>query len=107
VSGYQWLHGEAVGVGLVAAARLSAALGLLDKASAEQVESIVRRFGLPTRLGSLDPELLYPAMATDKKWQGGHSRFVLLEGFGKPTIVKDVPPERVIEALSSLRGENG
>ena len=75
-------------------------------ASADQVEAIVRRFGLPTRLGALDPEALYEAMATDKKWQGGHSRFVLLEGFGKPTIVKDVPPGRVIEVLQALQGES-
>ncbi len=105
VSGYRWLHGEAVGVGLVAAARLSAALGMLDSEFAEQVEAVVRRFGLPTRLGALDPELLYAAMATDKKWQGGHSRFVLLEGFGKPCIVKDVEPARVIEVLEALRGD--
>ncbi len=103
VSGYQWLHGEAVGVGLVAAARLSKALGLLDNASAEQTEAIVGRYGLPTRLGSLDPEALYEAMFTDKKWQRGKSRFVLLEGFGRPTIVKDVPPERVIAVLQALQ----
>ncbi|MCZ2095171.1 MAG: 3-dehydroquinate synthase, partial [Anaerolineae bacterium] len=104
VSAYQWLHGEAVGVGLVAAARLSAALGMLDAADAAQVEAIIRRFDLPTRLGNLDPEELYAAMSTDKKWQGGHSRFVLLEGIGKPAIVRDVPPGQVIEVLASLRG---
>ncbi len=103
VSGYQWLHGEAVGVGMVAAGRLSASLGLLDQSSADQIEAIVQRYGLPTRLDALDPEALYAAMATDKKWRGGHSRFVLLEAFGKPKIVTDVPPEQVIEVLQSLR----
>ncbi|MFN8562759.1 MAG: 3-dehydroquinate synthase [Anaerolineae bacterium] len=104
MSGYQWLHGEAVGVGMVAAARLSAALGMLDAASAEQVEAIVRRYGLPTRLGALDPEQLYAAMSTDKKWQSGDSRFVLLEAIGKPTIRRNVPPEIVIGVLQALRG---
>ena len=103
VSGYQWRHGEAVGFGLVAAARLSAALGLLDQSSAEQVEAIVQRFRLPTQLGGLDAEALYAAMSTDKKWQGGRSRFVLLAGFGKPLVVNDVPPELVIEVLQALR----
>ena len=103
VSGYQWLHGEAVGVGMVAAARLSASLGLLDHVSASQIETIVQRYGLPTRLDALDPEALYAAMATDKKWRGGHSRFVLLEAFGQPKIVTDVLPEQVIEVLQSLR----
>ena len=103
VSGYQWLHGEAVGVGMVAAARLSAVTGLLDPVSAAQIEAIVKRYGLPTRLGALDPEALYEAMATDKKWQAGHSRFVLLEAFGKPKIVTDVPPPQVIEVLQGLQ----
>lgn len=102
VSGYAWLHGEAVGVGMVAAARLSAALGMLSAADADQVEGIVGRYGLPTRLGNLDPEQLYEAMATDKKWQGGRSRFILLTGFGEPTIVKDVPPPLVVEVLQGL-----
>ncbi len=104
VSGYQWLHGEAVGVGLVAAARLSAALGMIDASLADQVEAIVKRFGLPVRLGDLDPEALYAAMSTDKKWRGGHSRFVLLEALGKPVIVEDAPAEQVVEVLSDLRG---
>ncbi len=103
VSGYEWLHGEAVGVGLVAAARLSAALGLWDDDGL--VQRVVERVGLPTHIGNLDPESIYAAMATDKKWQGGHSRFILLEGIGQPTIVKDVPVEPVIEVLDSLRGE--
>jgi 3-dehydroquinate synthase len=45
VSGYRWLHGEAVGVGMVAAARLSAAQGMIDPADAAQVEAIVQRYG--------------------------------------------------------------
>ncbi len=104
VTGYQWRHGEAVGFGLVAAARLSVALDMLDPALMELVERHVKRFGLPTRLGDLDPEAIYAAMSTDKKWQGGHSRFVLLEGIGQPTIVKDIPAEQVIKVLASLKG---
>jgi 3-dehydroquinate synthase len=103
VSGYAWPHGEAVGVGLVAAARLSYALNLCDSSLTERVEQIVKAVGLPTHLNNLDPESLYAAMATDKKWQGGHSRFVLLRALGQPSIVEDVPPEAVIEVLSQLR----
>jgi 3-dehydroquinate synthase len=103
VSGYSWPHGEAVGVGLVAAARLSHALNLCDSSLTEKVEQIVKAVGLPTRLNGLDPESLYAAMGTDKKWQGGHSRFVLLRVLGQPTIVEDVPPETVIDVLAHLR----
>ncbi len=100
VSGYLWAHGEGVGIGLVAAARLSKALGLWDDGG--QTEEIVQGIGLPVRLGGLEPEAIYAAMATDKKWQGGHSRFILLKGLAQPTIVRDVPRATVIDVLRSL-----
>ncbi len=104
VSEYQWLHGEAVGVGLVAAARLSYALGLCDSGLAEEVEDIVEKVGLPTRLGKLDAEALYAAMGTDKKWQAGHSRFIFLKVMCQPMIVEDVPKATVIQVLKEMAG---
>jgi 3-dehydroquinate synthetase len=59
--------------------------------------------GLPNRLKDLEPEALYAAMSTDKKWQAGHSRFVLLKGVCQPTIVKDVPKEAVMDVLKSMQ----
>ena len=103
VTHYGWLHGEAVGVGLVAAARLSYALGLADAALPGQVEAIVTTVGLPVRLGDLDAEELYAAMGTDKKWQAGKSRFVLLRGIGHAEIVNDVPKAAVIDMLEGMR----
>lgn len=102
VSGYSWPHGEAVGVGLVAAARLSARLGLCAGTLAEEVEALVEGVGLPTRIGNLDPEDLYAAMSTDKKWLSGKSRFILLEAVGKPRIVEGVAKSEVIGVLESL-----
>lgn len=104
ISNYSWLHGEAVGVGLVAAARLSYALGLCDSGLAEEVEDIVNKVGLPTRLAKLDPEALFAAMGTDKKWQAGHSRFILLRGICRPEIVEDVPKATVIKILQEMVG---
>jgi 3-dehydroquinate synthetase len=103
VSGYSWSHGEAVSVGLLAAARLSYALGLCDAALVERVDLCLSAVGRVRRLDDLDPESLYAAMSTDKKWQGGHSRFVLLKGIGQPVIVEDVPPELVVDVLNQLR----
>jgi 3-dehydroquinate synthase len=102
VSGYAWPHGEAVGVGLLAAARLSFTLGLADAALPERVQRILERVGLPTRIAGFDSSAIYAAMGTDKKWQNGRSRFVLLRGVGKPVIIEDVPRERVITVLDSL-----
>ncbi len=103
VSGYAWPHGEAVGAGLVAAARLSVQQGLTAASLAEQVEALVSEIGLPTRIGDLDPAALYTAMATDKKWAGGKSRFVLLRGVGQPLIAEGVSREAVLTVLEGLR----
>lgn len=103
VSGYVWPHGEAVGIGLLAAARLSAALGLAKTPLAERVQRILTTVGLPTRIAGLDTDAIFAAMGTDKKWQSGRSRFVLLRGVGQPLIVEEVPRERVMAVLNSLQ----
>ncbi len=103
VSGYRWLHGEAVAVGLLAATRLSYHLGLCDESLLHLVQDILAEVGLPIRLNGLHEENVYAAMATDKKWKGGHSRFVLLRKIGEPVIVEDVPRETVIAVLETLR----
>jgi 3-dehydroquinate synthase len=103
VSRYVWLHGEAVGVGLIAALRLSARLGLCAEVLARRVERIVAQVGLPTRLGELDPSALYVAMRTDKKWQAGKSRFALLRDIGQPLIQENIPRADVIHVLESLK----
>lgn len=103
VSGYRWLHGEAVGVGLSAATRLSHMLGLCDDSLPPIVDEALAHAGLSQRLNGLSTEQIYAAMATDKKWRGGHSRFVLLRGVGEPVIVEDVPKETILRVLESLK----
>jgi 3-dehydroquinate synthase len=103
VTGYRWLHGEAVAVGLLAAVRLSLALGLCGAELVEQVNSTLALFELPRTIGDLGPEAIYAAMATDKKWKGRRSRFVLLRQICEPVILEDVPKERVIEVVGSLK----
>lgn len=103
VSGYSWLHGEAVAVGLIAASVLSARLGLCPPDVPEMVEAVVGGIGLPTRIGEMGAGAIYGAMATDKKWRGGRSQFVLLEGIGKPRIVTDVPRSDVIAVLEQMK----
>ena len=103
VSMYQWRHGDAVAVGLVAAARLSEKLGLLEAAIAEQIEVIVAEAGLPTSYRNLDPHAIWEAMHTDKKWRDGRSYFVVLHGLGQPNSVRDVSKDDVIDILEGLR----
>jgi len=103
VTGYAWLHGEAVGLGLLAAAKLSARLGLCDGALVDEVSVILAETGLPLSLGGLEADALVAAMATDKKWAAGRSRFVLLEGPQRPCLVEDVPRSDVLAVLEALK----
>lgn len=103
VTDYQWAHGEAVGFGLLAATQLSAVLGLCESGLPEEVESILATIGLPRRMGGIDPEAVYSAMATDKKWRNGKSRFVLLRGIGQPWVVEGVERETVVQLLEQLQ----
>jgi 3-dehydroquinate synthase len=79
------LHGEAVGVGMVLAARLSHLQGLLTSTEVDRIEQLVLSAGLPARL-KLDPEEIYQNIRKDKKKSGDDIHFVLLKGLGNTTI---------------------
>jgi 3-dehydroquinate synthase len=102
VSGYAWKHGQAVGLGMVAAARLSEWRELCPPGLAATVEQAVSVLGLPVRYNGLDPDALWDAMQHDKKWRNGAPRFVLLADMGDPVIEPDVPRADVIAVLESL-----
>ncbi len=93
VTGYgAYLHGEAVAVGICAAARLSRRLGMVGDTDVSRIESVVSAHGLPTRLRStLSIESLMAAMARDKKARAGALRFVLLKSLGEAVVRRDVP----------------
>ena len=73
-----WLHGEAVGCGMVLAARLSERLGLIEPQRARRLESIIKSAGLPTKPPEVDDKLLVELMRSDKKSVEGIQRFILL-----------------------------
>jgi 3-dehydroquinate synthase len=82
------LHGEAVSVGMIMAARLSALHGLLTASEVDKVEKLLVSAGLPIRL-ELDPEELYQNVRKDKKKTGDEVHFVLLKGLGD-TLIKTI-----------------
>lgn len=101
--GYSLRHGECVGLGLLAACRLSQSLDLIDQSIEDRVRRLLDRFGLPTKLSAaIDTEQIMDTIARDKKSRGGRVRFVLLEGIGTPTIRDDVPDGLVKDAYHSL-----
>ena len=96
-TGYgSYLHGEAVAVGLCAAARLSRRLGMLAAADVARIEQVVSAHALPTRARTaLAIPGLMAAMSRDKKARAGALRFVLLSAVGKAVVRTDVPAAEV------------
>jgi 3-dehydroquinate synthase len=97
-----WLHGEAVGCGMVLAADLSVRAGLIEPAYAKRLENVIARAGLPTKPPSLSTERLIELMRSDKKAKSGELRFVLLTGEGKAGVYP-VTLELVANAIDSRR----
>lgn len=94
-SGYgKWLHGEAVGTGMLLAADLSARMGLLSKAEVHRIENILDKALLPTRApASMDFEAFMKFMAVDKKVEAGNIRLILLKRIGEAIITADYDPQ--------------
>ena len=104
VSGYAIRHGEAVAMGLAAAAHLSAALGECSPSLPSLVEMVLTRLGLPIHIPpALDPAALYAAMGSDKKKKAGQLRFVLLRDVGDVFARDGVPAAAVLAALEAVR----
>ena len=104
-TGYsQYLHGEAVSVGMMGAARIGCDVGLMSAADVERQKSVLADYGLPLHAKGVDPDRVLDAMRSDKKTAAGAIRWVLLDGIGKATTKNDVPPETVATALRNLTG---
>ncbi len=104
VAGYgEYLHGEAVGIGLAAASRLSQKLGYIDAAAVARVEAVIARHALPTRLREpLDYAALQAAMTRDKKVRAGSLRFVVLTRLGTAAVHERVEPIRIEETFREV-----
>jgi 3-dehydroquinate synthase len=104
VTGYgTYLHGEAVAVGLAAAARLSQKLGYLTPSDVTRVEQTVSAHALPVRLReSLSLDALLAAMQRDKKVRAGKLRFVVLKRLGEAATHGDVDVGLVAQVWREL-----
>lgn len=79
----EWLHGEAVGAGMVMAAELSRRLGLIGVPDVRRVRDLVAAAGLPVTGPNLPFARYLELMAVDKKAEGGSVKFVVLEAIGR------------------------
>jgi len=98
----RFLHGEAVAIGMVGAAKLSQRLGLLPSAAVERQQALLQKFGLPTGFSGLGLTEITRAMELDKKTKGKAIRWVLLQDIGKVVIRADVPQREVLAVLQEL-----
>ena len=93
----RFLHGEAVGVGMVKAAVLSAHLGFCDSESLHRVIQLIEKAGLPSEIpGNISMTELMRGMQVDKKSAGGKIKFVMCEGIGKTRFHWLTPSEILI-----------
>jgi 3-dehydroquinate synthase len=102
ISGYRkYLHGEAISIGQVAAARLSAMHSGLPRADAERIAVLFKRAGLPTQIKVSRKTLvqLHKAMLLDKKVDAGEIKFVLAERIGKVHWGQAVPLSSIEQVL--------
>jgi 3-dehydroquinate synthase len=95
----QWLHGEAVGCGMVLASALSAELGLVDAAFVARMQALIAQAGLPVQAPRMPLARWFDLMRVDKKAQAGEIRFVVINSPGKASLQRapDSLVQRVIE----------
>jgi 3-dehydroquinate synthase len=103
----RYLHGEAVAVGMVGAARLAVTRGLLDESSEQRQRSLLERFGLPTSCLGLDRQALWAPLRHDKKAVGSRLRWVLPTKIGSVDVHSDIDEGQVDEILTWLAREAG
>jgi 3-dehydroquinate synthase len=98
------LHGEGVAMGMVAAARLAEARGMVGAEVGDRIERLCERTGLPTRMLRFAAEDYWAKMGSDKKVRDGKIRFVLPEKMGKVGLYADVGREEVERVLAKVMG---
>ncbi len=95
-------HGEAVAIGMVAAAKISEQMGMLNSKSVDEIDNILTRFGLPARCRGMTPDKLLGAMKFDKKATDGQVKWVLLEEIGHGVVNCTVGEDIVREVLREM-----
>ncbi len=95
-----YLHGEAVSIGMICAARLAKRLGRVDAALVKRQHDLLAALGLPVTLLDVDHEAMLEAMMHDKKVEHGKLRFVLPTKIGHVELVGDIDSADVSAALS-------
>ena len=107
VAGYgQYLHGEAVAIGLNLATQLSVAIGQLEAGDIDRVQKLLKRYNLPIRLNKpLPVTKLMAAMQHDKKNRSNHPRFITLRRLGHAVTTENVDIAVIKNLWKAVGGE--
>jgi len=101
LTGYgEYLHGEAVAIGMICASRLAERQGRISAELTERQLKLLQALHLPTELPQLDPQAMLDVMARDKKAEQGQLRFVLPSRLGHVETVRDVPTSDVLAVIA-------
>jgi len=100
VSDFRVQHGGAVAIGMVAAARISNRLGILEGRETSRLKKVIEKAGLPVKMPKLNKEELLQAIRHDKKVLQDRVRFVLLRSIGDAFIADEVAPSLIAEVLA-------
>ncbi|MGI6118963.1 MAG: 3-dehydroquinate synthase [Desulfosporosinus sp.] len=100
-------HGQGVSIGLVAAAYLANAKGLLTEAEVERIKHLLKTFGLPTKITEITfriqhVETLLQRMQADKKNQGGRKILILPQGIGQAVIFRECTDAEIMKAWEQV-----
>jgi len=96
-------HGEAVGIGMVAAGQIAVNLELWQQADADRQNALIEKAGLPTKLPvGLDIEGIIEALQLDKKVKDGKVRFVLPTQIGVVTVTDEVTSDHIRQVLQQM-----
>ena len=102
----KYRHGEAVAIGMMAAAMISCELGKTSAANVERLERLLKRFDMLTTCAGLDADKLYAVTFRDKKTVGGVVNWVLMRDFGSVEVSSDVPASVVKKVFGRLCNGN-
>jgi 3-dehydroquinate synthase len=102
-SNFQVTHGQAVSIGMVAAANLAVELALMDAKNVTRLKNLLKKAGLMTKLPQVEVKQVISAMQYDKKVQGGKIRFVLPRAIGQVLITDDVSAAVIEKVLGEIK----
>ena len=102
-SGYgHYLHGEAVGIGIIMANKLALRLNLITQEEEKSISELLQEYQIPTTYKIRDIESFYQAFFWDKKTSNNRIKFILPNGIGNVCFKEDIPKEIILEVLGEF-----